>query len=165
MIKIFLNPEWHQNPTSGSKVLAILLKGWILPIGGASSGRVCARSLRSRLVSIQIWLKKTVASLVLDYLLFIYRNIIVEKIFSHQTALGLSKRYLFCLLYTIPHRFVIFHFIFQTNDSVVSFFISSTICVNIYLNPQLYNIIMHNCNLQHSLKVQVQEFVPLVSCS
>ena len=38
MIKNFINPEGHQNPISGSKVKAILLKGWILPIGGASSG-------------------------------------------------------------------------------------------------------------------------------
>ena len=38
MIKNFLNPERHQNPISGSKVTAILLKGWILPIGGASWG-------------------------------------------------------------------------------------------------------------------------------
>ena len=37
-IKIFLNPKRHQNPISGSKVTAILLKGWILPIGGASAG-------------------------------------------------------------------------------------------------------------------------------
>ena len=42
MIKNFLNPEGHQNPISGSKVTAILLKGWMLPIGGAASGRVCA---------------------------------------------------------------------------------------------------------------------------
>ena len=37
-IKNFLNPEWHQNPISGSKVTAILLMGWILPNGGASAG-------------------------------------------------------------------------------------------------------------------------------
>ena len=42
MIKNFPNPEGHQNPIGGSKDMAILLKGWILPIGGASSGRVCA---------------------------------------------------------------------------------------------------------------------------
>ena len=36
VIKNFLNPKGHQNPISGSKVSAILLKGWILPIGGAS---------------------------------------------------------------------------------------------------------------------------------
>ena len=40
----------HQNPISGSTVTAILLKGWILSIGGFSSGRVCACSLRTRLV-------------------------------------------------------------------------------------------------------------------
>ena len=38
MIKNFLNPEGHQNTISGSKVTAILLQGWILPIVGASSG-------------------------------------------------------------------------------------------------------------------------------
>ena len=38
MIKNFLNPEGHKNPFSGSKVTAILLKGWIWPIGGASVG-------------------------------------------------------------------------------------------------------------------------------
>ena len=33
----------------GLKVMTILLEGWILPIGGVASGRVCARSLPSRL--------------------------------------------------------------------------------------------------------------------
>ena len=37
VIKTFLNHEGHQNCISGLKVKAILLKGWILPIGGASS--------------------------------------------------------------------------------------------------------------------------------
>ena len=50
MIKNSHNPEGHHNPFSGSKGTAILLKRWILPIGGASSGRVCACSLRSMLV-------------------------------------------------------------------------------------------------------------------
>ena len=54
MIKNFLNPEGHQNPVISSKVTAILQKGWILPIGRAASGRVCACSLRSRLVSLVI---------------------------------------------------------------------------------------------------------------
>ena len=45
-----LNPEGHPNCITGSKVTAILLNVLILPIGGASSGRVCACSLRSRLV-------------------------------------------------------------------------------------------------------------------
>ena len=38
VIKSFLNHEGHQNPISGSKVNAILLKGWIWPIGEASTG-------------------------------------------------------------------------------------------------------------------------------
>ena len=50
VIKIFLNPEGRQNPISGSKVTAILLKGWIWHIGGVALGRVCACNLRSRLV-------------------------------------------------------------------------------------------------------------------
>ena len=33
-----LNPKWHQNTINNSKVMAILLKGRILPIGGASAG-------------------------------------------------------------------------------------------------------------------------------
>ena len=45
-----LNPEGHPNRITGSKVTAILLNGLILPIGGASWGRVCSCSLRSRLV-------------------------------------------------------------------------------------------------------------------
>ena len=46
----FLNLRGHQSGISGSKVTAILLKGEILPIGVVASGRVCACSLRSRLV-------------------------------------------------------------------------------------------------------------------
>ena len=37
MIKNFLSPKGHQNLISGLKVTAILLKGWILLIGGASA--------------------------------------------------------------------------------------------------------------------------------
>ena len=33
VIKNLLNPKGHQNPVSGLKVTAILLKGWIWPIG------------------------------------------------------------------------------------------------------------------------------------
>ena len=35
--KEILNLEGHQNCITGSKVTAILLNGWILPIGGASA--------------------------------------------------------------------------------------------------------------------------------
>ena len=38
VIKNFLNIKGHQNPISGSNVTANTLKGWILPIGGASAG-------------------------------------------------------------------------------------------------------------------------------
>ena len=37
MIKNFLNPEIHQNPINGSKIIVIVLKGWILLIGEASA--------------------------------------------------------------------------------------------------------------------------------
>ena len=37
VLKNFLNPKGHQNQINGSKVTAILLKGWILPLGGAST--------------------------------------------------------------------------------------------------------------------------------
>ena len=50
ILKEILNPYGNPNRITGSKVTAILLNGWCLPIGGASSGRVCACSLRSRLV-------------------------------------------------------------------------------------------------------------------
>ena len=41
--------EGHQNLCICSKVTLILLSGWILPTGGASSGMFCASSLRSML--------------------------------------------------------------------------------------------------------------------
>ena len=47
-----INPKGHPNHITGWKSTAILLNGWILPISGASSGRVCACRLRSRLVFI-----------------------------------------------------------------------------------------------------------------
>ena len=37
MIKNFLNPEGHEKNINGLKVTSVLLKGCILPIGGASS--------------------------------------------------------------------------------------------------------------------------------
>ena len=42
---MFINPHFvdilgHQNPINGSKVTAILLKGWILPVSGASVSAV-----------------------------------------------------------------------------------------------------------------------------
>ena len=45
VIKNLINPEGHQNPINGSKVTAILMMGWIWPIGGVASGRVCAAGL------------------------------------------------------------------------------------------------------------------------
>ena len=45
-----VNPEGHLNCFIGSKVTAIWVNGGILHRGEASSGRICACSLRSRLV-------------------------------------------------------------------------------------------------------------------
>ena len=45
-----LNLEGYPNCITGSRVTAILVNGWTLPIGEAASGRVCAGSLRSRLI-------------------------------------------------------------------------------------------------------------------
>ena len=48
--KEILNLEVHPNHITGSRVTAVLLNGLILLIGGVASERVCACSLRSRLV-------------------------------------------------------------------------------------------------------------------
>ena len=45
------NLEGDPNCNSGATVMAIFQNGWILPIGGVALGRVCACSLRSRIVS------------------------------------------------------------------------------------------------------------------
>ena len=37
MLKKILNPEGQINHITGSKVMAFLLNGWLLPIGGASA--------------------------------------------------------------------------------------------------------------------------------
>ena len=59
MIKNFLIPEGHQNPISGSKVTVILLKGLILPIGGALLGRLVYMPNYSRKKNLEpnSWLK------------------------------------------------------------------------------------------------------------
>ena len=45
-----LNLKGHLNRNIGSKVTAILLNRWVLPIGGVAWGRVCTWSLHNRLV-------------------------------------------------------------------------------------------------------------------
>ena len=49
MIENIPNPKGHQNHVSGSKVTAILMKGWILSVGGVASGRVGACSLHTKI--------------------------------------------------------------------------------------------------------------------
>ena len=44
------NPKGHQNCIIGSKVRAILLKGWILTVGGVAWGRVCAQPAKQALL-------------------------------------------------------------------------------------------------------------------
>ena len=41
--KDILSPKGHQNCINGSKDTALLLKGWILPVGRVVSGRVCVQ--------------------------------------------------------------------------------------------------------------------------
>jgi hypothetical protein len=54
VIKNFLNPEGHHNPISGSEVMAILLKEWILPIGGASAGEgLCLQQMCAIYIAMQ----------------------------------------------------------------------------------------------------------------
>ena len=43
MFKVILNLDGQPYRIAGSKVKAILLNGWILPIGGGSSERVCVQ--------------------------------------------------------------------------------------------------------------------------
>ena len=76
-----LNLKRHQNRIVGSKVTAILLNGWVFPIGGVTSGRVCACSLRSRLVLINL------------LPLSCYNNIPFLKLPKEQNSLKLG---LFC---------------------------------------------------------------------
>ena len=65
VIKNFLNPEGHRNPISGSKVTTISLKGWILPICGASAGEGLPFSLCSRLVLFQYVVK--ILPIIIDF--------------------------------------------------------------------------------------------------
>ena len=55
---------FYQNCTIGSQVTVVLLKGWILPISGVASERVCSCSLRSRLVSLLMDLRNGIAAAV-----------------------------------------------------------------------------------------------------
>ena len=55
VIKNFLNPEGHQNLINGSKVTAILLKRWILHIGGASAVEGLRSTRLPRLVCIVLY--------------------------------------------------------------------------------------------------------------
>ena len=57
MIKKFLDPEGHQNAIGGSKVLAILLKGWILTFGGASWGERSAPAACAAGLFLFIWVE------------------------------------------------------------------------------------------------------------
>ena len=63
ILKEILNYKGHQNRNNDSKVTEILLNGWILLIGEASSGRVCACSLRSRLIFNTSWIIRILSSL------------------------------------------------------------------------------------------------------
>ena len=54
MLSEILNPEGHQNCC----ITTILLNVWILPTGAVSSARVCACSVHSRLVLLNLTIYK-----------------------------------------------------------------------------------------------------------
>ena len=54
MLQFLGDYKSQRAPFTGSKVMAILLNGLILPIGRVASRRVCTYSLRSRLVSMAL---------------------------------------------------------------------------------------------------------------
>ena len=58
MIKNFLNPEGHEKNINGTKVTAILLKGCILPVGGASAVEGLRSTGLTRLVFLEININK-----------------------------------------------------------------------------------------------------------
>ena len=74
-IKNFLNPEEQQNPIHGSKVTADLLKGWILPIGGASAVEGLQSTGLPRLVPKYITLKP-----ILSFNLFETKYVIIVNV-------------------------------------------------------------------------------------
>ena len=68
---------WSQCPSphsqcTVSKVMASLLNGWIWPIGGASSGRVCVCSLRRRLVKVTFVITNHIKQIIIK--LSVYQN-------------------------------------------------------------------------------------------
>ena len=104
-----LNPEGHLNRITGSKVKVILLNWWILPIGGASSGRVCACSLRSRLVFRDIERNPIVSEMRVKCRQFsgrpltntLYPDIFLNTPVSVQSSLGRDNRFRFSFVILI----------------------------------------------------------------
>ena len=101
MIKNFLNPKWHQNLINGSKVTAILLKGWILPIGGASLGGVCACSLRSRLVFVIVF-NNIVVFVCFEYTNYLKKNNIAK--YSYNRYQNIIKNRTGHFRHSFPNR-------------------------------------------------------------
>ena len=56
VMKNFLIPEGHHNPISGSKVTAILLKGWIYPIGAIPCQRSEKKGQRQK---VDFWIRQS----------------------------------------------------------------------------------------------------------
>ena len=125
MIKNFLNPEGHQNLISGSKVTAILLKGWILPICGVAWGRVCVCSLCSRLVSMAVHIK---AASTVSYK---KHNIVYCYFYSHISVIHgslphfckvFNGRFLAKVFSTMKTKILLFLVIFSLPWSHLDFF-------------------------------------------
>ena len=54
-----LNPAGYPNGITGSKVTAILLNGWVLPVGAVALGRVCAQPAKQACFHIAAGLMST----------------------------------------------------------------------------------------------------------
>ena len=67
VIKNFLNPVGLQSPISVLKVTTILPKGWTLPIGEASAGRVCPAACAAGLF--YIYISNVILLLEISYLI------------------------------------------------------------------------------------------------
>ena len=55
-----LSPKGHPNHITGSTGMAILLNGWVLPVGGGSLGRVCAQPAKQACSNIRCSVLSTV---------------------------------------------------------------------------------------------------------
>ena len=154
MINTFLNPEGHQNRITGSKVTAILLKVWILPIGGASAVEGLRSTGLPRLVYIscvtyhvwhvtyhifiyflhkrpssqwRVWYQQVLTCLILKSLLVFYQISPPPIFFFHRNFRLITFNFhqnMDLVIYVFHHNFWLIIVVFHQ-----SFFFKITICV------------------------------------